>query len=108
MLAVGASPYGQSGPQEGPEWRELRGAGRVQQVVCGMDHSLVLAQVSDDGAQGLLACGWAGDGQTGLGSTDNATSLQRIDTGPVQVVKAASTVDCCLALCADGSVLGWV
>lgn len=48
----------------------------------------------------VFACGWGGDGQTGLGTYENQATpaLVKGDITTEKIVKIASTGDCVLAL----------
>lgn len=68
---------------------------KVVDIVCGLDHTLVLL---DDGK--VFSCGWGADGQTGLGHYDSVGVLTQIkgDILNEKIVKIACRVDCVLAI----------
>uniref|UniRef100_A0A8C1WYN2 RCC1 like n=1 Tax=Cyprinus carpio TaxID=7962 RepID=A0A8C1WYN2_CYPCA len=77
---------------------------RVLQVSCGRAHSLVLTD-----SEGVFACGWGADGQTGLGHHNKASCPVPIggDLAGVKVQQVATYGDCSLAVSRDGQVFGW-
>lgn len=74
---------------------KLSPGAKVVDIVCGLDHMLVLF---DDGK--VFSCGWGADGQTGLGHYDSVDKLTQIkgDILNEKIVKIASRVDCVLAI----------
>jgi len=79
-------------------------AGKIKQIACGLDHTLLLCH---DGR--VLACGWGADGQNGLGHfKDEATfNLIEGELKDVRIKQVASSADCCLALSDEGEVFSW-
>lgn len=67
----------------------------VKDIVCGLDHSLLLTEKGN-----VYTCGWNGDGQLGLGhfnSTDHWCQVLG-DIKNEKITKVASKFDCVLAL----------
>lgn len=68
---------------------------KVKDIVCGLDHSLLLTEKGK-----VFSCGWGADGQTGLGhfnSTDHWCQVHG-DIENEKIVKIATKFDCVLAL----------
>lgn len=68
---------------------------KIKDIVCGLDHSLVLTEKGK-----VFACGWGADGQTGLGHFDSVDSWCRVrgDIEHEKITKLATKFDCVLAL----------
>lgn len=68
---------------------------KIKDIVCGLDHSLVLTESGK-----VFACGWGADGQTGLGHYDSVDSWSRVrgDIEHEKIIKLATKFDCVLAL----------
>lgn len=67
----------------------------IEDLVCGLDHSLLRTKNGR-----VFSCGWGADGQTGLGhfqSTDHWCEIAG-DIKGERIVKVASKYDCVLAL----------
>jgi len=77
---------------------------RIQNVVCGQDHTMFLTETGS-----VLACGWGSDGQTGLGHYNNQHHPDNVegDIKNEKIVKISSAGDCVLALNDKGEVFGW-
>lgn len=111
VYAFGSSCYGQTGSLSGPDFRQLffpcRQDETVQQVACGLDHTLVVTAGPGLWPR-LWACGWGGDGQTGQGHDRSIDELSLVElAASAPLVKVSTTADCCLALFTDGSIHGW-
>ncbi|XP_063616327.1 RCC1-like G exchanging factor-like protein [Cydia splendana] len=80
------------------------GKERITNVSCGQDHTLFITESGR-----VWACGWGADGQTGLGTYDNASAPAPVkgDITSERIVKVASTGDCVLALSDKGELFGW-
>lgn len=67
----------------------------IVEMICGLDHTLLLTK---DG--NVWSCGWGADGQTGLGHYDSVSSFTQVkgDIANEKIVKVASRVDCTLAI----------
>lgn len=78
--------------------------GKIKQIACGMDHTLLL---SGDGE--VFSCGWGADGQTGLGHFKDETTFKLIEgeLKDVKIKQIATSADCCLALSDEGEVFSW-
>ncbi|XP_051903161.1 RCC1-like G exchanging factor-like protein [Hippocampus zosterae] len=78
--------------------------GRVVQVACGQDHSLLLTE-----AGRVYACGWGADGQTGLGHHKVCPTPTEVlgELSGVKVQQVSTYADCSLAVSADGQLYGW-
>lgn len=78
--------------------------GKIVQIACGMDHTLLL---SDEGE--VFTCGWGADGQTGLGHFQNEATFKPIQGAlkDVRIKQIATSADCCLALSVDGEAFSW-
>lgn len=71
------------------------GNDKVKDIVCGLDHSLILTENGQ-----VFSCGWGADGQTGLGhfnSTDYWCQING-DIKNEKIIKIACKYDCVLAL----------
>lgn len=68
---------------------------KVKDIVCGLDHSLLLTESGK-----VFACGWGADGQTGLGHFDSVDCWTRVrgDIEHEKIIKLATKFDCVLAL----------
>lgn len=68
---------------------------KIKDIVCGLDHSLLLTESGK-----VFACGWGADGQTGLGHFNSAESWCRVrgDIEHEKIIKLATKFDCVLAL----------
>lgn len=68
---------------------------KIKDVVCGLDHSLLLTESGK-----VYACGWGADGQTGLGHFDSVDCWSRVqgDIEHEKIIKIATKFDCVLAL----------
>lgn len=68
---------------------------KIKDIVCGLDHSLLLTESGK-----VFSCGWSADGQTGLGHFDSAERWCRVrgDIEHEKIVKIATKFDCVLAL----------
>nr|XP_056721562.1 RCC1-like G exchanging factor-like protein [Euleptes europaea] len=113
VFSMGNNVYGQCGRKvvDGEIYSEsqlihrLRGFDdRVVQVACGQDHSLFRTEKGD-----VYSCGWAADGQTGLGHYNSVSTPTKLrgDIAGVPIVQVATYGDSCLALSADGDLFGW-
>lgn len=76
---------------------------RVENAVCGQDHSLFLMESGR-----IYACGWGADGQTGVGHYDcvDVPTLVGGDVTGEKIVKIASSMDCVLAI--NGNEMNFV
>lgn len=105
LYALGNNAYGQCGRPIVPDERHTGieyihriancDGNAIADIHCGQDHSLM---VTKDGQ--VYACGWAADGQTGLGHYGATGTVTRVmgDIATERIVKVAGTVDCVLAL----------
>lgn len=68
---------------------------KVKDIVCGLDHSLILTENGK-----VFSCGWGADGQTGLGHFNSIGEWTQVlgDIKAEKIVKIASKFDCVLAL----------
>lgn len=68
---------------------------KVKDIVCGLDHSLLLTQNGK-----VFSCGWSADGQTGLGHFNSTDRWCQVlgDIENEKIVKLATKFDCVLAL----------
>ncbi|XP_065911774.1 RCC1-like G exchanging factor-like protein isoform X1 [Dysidea avara] len=74
------------------------------QIVCGLDHTLLLCK---DGR--VFSHGWGADGQTGIGNEVTLTNFTTV-VGDIQnkmISRIDTCVDSCYALAADGTVFAW-
>ena len=74
---------------------EMRCDERVEDIVCGQDHSLLVTCSGQ-----VLSCGWGADGQTGQGHYENSGDLRPVagDLQGERIVKVSCAGDCVLAL----------
>ncbi|XP_028405057.1 RCC1-like G exchanging factor-like protein [Dendronephthya gigantea] len=104
LFSSGCNRFGQCGLEGQDELTQFTKIpstpAAVKQVVCGLDHTLLL---TDDGQ--VWSCGWGADGQTGLGSTDEQRSFALVQLP--STIKIATKVDSCLALTNTGEVFSW-
>lgn len=113
VLTLGNNSYGQAGRRiikdedfrAGNQLHSFSLAGEtVEEVVCGQDHTMLLAKSGR-----VFSCGWGSDGQTGLGNYE-ITSKPKLVEGDVKgekIVKVSCAADCVLALNDKGEVFGW-
>lgn len=68
---------------------------KIKDIVCGLDHSLLLTESGK-----VFACGWGADGQTGLGHFNSVDGWCRVrgDIEHEKITKLATKFDCVLAL----------
>lgn len=68
---------------------------KVKDIVCGLDHSLILTEKGK-----VFSCGWGADGQTGLGHFNSTGEWCQVlgDIEHEKIVKIATKFDCVLAL----------
>lgn len=68
---------------------------KVKDIVCGLDHSLILTENGK-----VFSCGWGADGQTGLGHFNSIGEWTQVlgDIKAEKIVKIATKFDCVLAL----------
>lgn len=73
---------------------------KVKDIVCGLDHSLLLTEKGK-----VFSCGWSADGQTGLGHFNSIGKWTRVrgDIENEKIEKLASKFDCVFAL--NGMIL---
>lgn len=78
--------------------------GKIKQVTCGLDHTLLL---STDGT--VMSCGWGADGQTGLNHFKDEATCKVIEgeLKDVRIKQIATSGDCCLALSDEGEIFSW-
>lgn len=68
---------------------------KLKDIVCGLDHSLILTENGK-----VFSCGWGADGQTGQGHFNSIGEWTRVrgDIENEKIVKLACKFDCVLAL----------
>lgn len=68
---------------------------KVKEIVCGLDHSLLLTENGK-----VFSCGWGADGQTGLGHFNSTGEFTQVlgDIENEKIVKLACKFDCVFAL----------
>lgn len=106
-LSFGSNVYGQCGrlptTKSGSplEWHTVTDLPSLQQIRTGFDHTLFL---SSDGR--TFACGWSGDGQTGVGHYDSVNSPKPVvNLGEVQSLYTCA--DNSFAVTGSGEVYAW-
>lgn len=112
VLSLGSNSYGQCGREvvEGEDYLRSRQVHRMELedrvvgVECGQDHSLLLTEGGK-----VMSCGWAADGQTGLGTYFSNSQPREVkgDLNGVRVKKVVGRGDTVLALDSEGQVYGW-
>lgn len=113
VLTLGNNSYGQAARRiikdedfsRGHQSHSFSLAGEtVSEVVCGQDHTMLLAKSGR-----VFACGWGSDGQTGLGSYEISSKPKLVqgDVKEEKIVKLSCAADCVLALNDKGEVFGW-
>lgn len=68
---------------------------KVKDIICGLDHSLLLTENGK-----VFSCGWGADGQTGLGHFNSTGEWTQVlgDIENENIIKLACKFDCVLAL----------
>ena len=68
---------------------------KVKDIICGLDHSLLLTENGK-----VFSCGWGADGQTGLGHFNSTGEWTQVlgDIENEKIVKIACKFDCVFAL----------
>lgn len=68
---------------------------KVKDILCGLDHSLLLTENGK-----VFSCGWGADGQTGLGHFNSTGEWTQVlgDIEDEKIVKLACKFDCVFAL----------
>eukprot|EP00049_Salpingoeca_infusionum_P008417 m.138258 g.138258 ORF g.138258 m.138258 type:complete len:398 (-) comp14008_c1_seq15:55-1248(-) len=103
LFSIGSDHHGQcglGGETSPKQWAQVPNIdpSSIKQVVCGLDHTLLLL---NDGT--VMAAGWGADGQTGMGHLDDTLQFERIP-GITNAIKVASSADTTLVLHEDGTV----
>lgn len=109
LFTLGNNAYGQCGRKviEGEEYHSSQmvhrvegkdifgNDDRVKDIVCGLDHSLLLTEKGK-----VFSCGWGADGQTGLGHFNSSGEWCQVlgDIEDEKIIKVVSKFDCVLAL----------
>ncbi|XP_031618960.1 RCC1-like G exchanging factor-like protein [Contarinia nasturtii] len=118
LFSLGNNAYGQCGRPvvDGEEYaasemihrvegRSIFGEDdKVKEIVCGLDHSLILTENGK-----VFSCGWGADGQTGLGHFNSIGEWTQVrgDIENEKIVKLACKFDCVFALNDKNEVFGW-
>eukprot|EP00049_Salpingoeca_infusionum_P008416 m.138225 g.138225 ORF g.138225 m.138225 type:complete len:302 (-) comp14008_c1_seq12:706-1611(-) len=97
LFSIGSDHHGQcglGGETSPKQWAQVPNIdpSSIKQVVCGLDHTLLLL---NDGT--VMAAGWGADGQTGMGHLDDTLQFERIP-GITNAIKVASSADTTLVL----------
>eukprot|EP00048_Salpingoeca_helianthica_P020957 m.9547 g.9547 ORF g.9547 m.9547 type:complete len:362 (-) comp5435_c0_seq1:134-1219(-) len=106
VFSAGAGFHGQLGTGSSSDsvmfepLRKIGNGGHVTQIACGWDHTAMLA------AGEVLTCGWAADGQTGLGHTKRRARPTAV-TGLPEIESISSHSDTTFAVGRDGSLWAW-
>lgn len=68
---------------------------KIKDIICGLDHSLILTENGK-----VFSCGWGADGQTGLGHFNSTGEWTQVlgDIENEKIVKLACKFDCVFAL----------